>query len=154
MEERKNKISDILGMNPFDTATTVIADSFDEKAKEMSAPEVVVDDTRKDEDFDEARLALKNLVQLSADAAEKMAEIAEQSQNVQAYEKLGAVINSAVQASKALMDIHKTKKAIDKTEAENPSLKEPTAGDTHNHLYVGSTADLQAMIAQMHKKEE
>lgn len=150
--ESGDRISKFLGMRSIDEV--VASNSRELIAQTTPLPEVQAD-PRKDEDFEEARDMMKKVLEVGTTAVEAMAEIANQSQNPQAYEKLGALINSMTSASKTLMDLHKTKKVIDKVDKENPDLKDPSGpSEVHNHLYVGSTADLQNFIQDMRKDKD
>ncbi len=104
-------------------------------------------DPRKDEDFETSRDTLNNILVQGTTAIDEMMNIAKQSQNPAAYEKLAALINSMNQVSKTLLDIHVKKKVLDKVDLDNPALREDAQKpDVHNHLYVGNTADLLSLI--------
>lgn len=154
--EKEDGISKFLGMRSIDEVV--------EKKNEIMAyrenlpvesPNAYTD-PRKDEDFERARDTVNTVIEYGTTAVQEMANIAEQSQNAMAYEKLGALMNSVVAASKTLMDLHKRKKEIDKVDLDNPSLREGEgqAQVVNQNLFVGSTAELQDMIENLRKKDE
>lgn len=150
--DKKDNISKFLGMRSMDEVMAAKTEIIEYRAPMLAD---VPQDPRKDEDFEEARDMMKKVMEVGATAVEAMAQIADQSQNPQAYEKLGALINSMNSAAKTLMDLHRVKKAIDKVDKDNPDLKDPSGTpEVHNHLYVGSTAELQNFIDSRNKKDD
>ena len=149
----EDDISKFLGMKSIDE---VIANKQEiiEYKEQLPADNYKVD-PRKDEDFEEARDMVKEVLKIGTSALEEMASIAEQSQSPAAYEKLGALMNSVTAASKVLLELHKRKKEIDKAEIDTPAIAD--GGEqtvVHNNLFVGSTRDLQNLIEDMRKKNE
>lgn len=143
----EDNISKFLGMRTIDE---VIENKNEIIAYKENLPtEPIKVDPRKEEDFESARDTLTNILAQSSKALDEMFNLAEQSQNPIAYEKLGALINSVTAVSKTLMDIHVKKKTIDKVEVENPALKEDNPNEVHNHIHVGSTAELARLLEEM-----
>lgn len=155
-DDRKDKISGFLGMRSIDEVISKKDEILSYGSNLPVVQEAPQVDPRKDEDFETARDMMKSILEVGTDALEEMSTIAAQSQSPIVYEKLGALMNSLTAASKTLLDIHKRKKEIDKVELDNPGLKDgaDAAPTTHNHLYVGSTADLQRLIQDMRKPED
>lgn len=154
MSEKPDPISSFLGMKSIEEVLANKNEIIEYRENVPAIHEIPVD-SRKDEDFEEARTLVKKVIEIGETAIENMANIAEQSQNPVAYEKLGALINAMTGASKTLMDLHKSKKAIDKVDQDNPGIKDDAkpAGEVHNHLYVGSTAELADFISNMNEKK-
>ena len=68
-----------------------------------------------------------------------MLEIAKQSEHPRAFEVVGQLIKSGLDANKELMTLHKTKKELSME-------KGGTTTNVNNAVFVGSTADLQKLL--------
>ena len=90
-----------------------------------------------DIDYNYARENYYNLIERNQDAVEEMLEIAKQSENARAFEVVGQLIKSGLDANEALMKLHKTKKELNVE-------KGPT--QVTNALFVGSSAELQKLL--------
>ena len=92
-----------------------------------------------DIDYNYARENYYNLIERNQDAVEEMLEIAKQSEHPRAFEVVGQLIKSGLDANKELMSLHKTKKEL--------SI-EKGGGDVNvnNAVFVGSTAELQKLL--------
>ena len=92
-----------------------------------------------DIDYNYARENYYNLIERNQDAIEEMLEIAKQSEHPRAFEVVGQLIKSGLDANKELMGLHKTKKEL--------SLeKGGSTTNVNNAVFVGSTADLQKLL--------
>lgn len=98
-----------------------------------------VDGKDDDIDYNYARENYYNLIERNQDAVEEMLEIAKQSEHPRAFEVVGQLIKSGLDANKELMSLHKTKKEL--------SI-EKSGGDVNvnNAVFVGSTAELQKLL--------
>lgn len=98
-----------------------------------------VDGKDDDIDYNYARENYYNLIERNQDAVEEMLEIAKQSEHPRAFEVVGQLIKSGLDANKELMALHKTKKEL--------SI-EKSGGDVNvnNAVFVGSTAELQKLL--------
>jgi len=92
-----------------------------------------------DIDYNYARENYYNLIERNQDAIEEMLEIAKQSEHPRAFEVVGQLIKSGLDANKELMGLHKTKKELSIEKAG------PTT-NVNNAVFVGSTADLQKLL--------
>ena len=99
-----------------------------------------VDSDRKDGDIDYnyARENYYNLIERNQDAVEEMLEIAKQSEHPRAFEVVGQLIKSGLDANKELMALHKTKKEL--------SIEKGPTQVTNQAVFVGSTAELQKLL--------
>jgi len=99
-----------------------------------------VDSDRKDDDIDYnyARENYYNLIERNQDAVEEMLEIAKQSEHPRAFEVVGQLIKSGLDANKELMALHKTKKEL--------SIEKGPSQVTNQAVFVGSTAELQKLL--------
>ena len=104
-------------------------------------PTKIVPKTGKDDDIDYnyARENYYNLIERNQDAVEEMLEIAKQSEHPRAFEVVGQLIKSGLDANKELMTLHKTKKELSME-------KGGTTTNVNNAVFVGSTADLQKLL--------
>ena len=104
-------------------------------------PAKIVPKTGKDDDIDYnyARENYYNLIERNQDAVEEMLEIAKQSEHPRAFEVVGQLIKSGLDANKELMGLHKTKKELSME-------KGGTTTNVNNAVFVGSTADLQKLL--------
>ena len=67
-----------------------------------------------------------------------MLEIAKQSEHPRAFEVVGQLIKSGLDANKELMSLHKTKKEL--------SIETNSGVNVNNAVFVGSTAELQKLL--------
>ena len=103
-------------------------------------PARIIPKTGKDDDIDYnyARENYYNLIERNQDAVEEMLEIAKQSEHPRAFEVVGQLIKSGLDANKELMSLHKTKKEL--------SIEKNTQTLVNNAVFVGSTAELQKLL--------
>ena len=100
----------------------------------------VIPQNGKDDDIDYnyARENYYNLIERNQDAVEEMLEIAKQSEHPRAFEVVGQLIKSGLDANKELMTLHKTKKEL--------SIEKSSGVNVNNAVFVGSTAELQKLL--------
>ena len=91
-----------------------------------------------DIDYNYARENYYNLIERNQDAVEEMLEIAKQSEHPRAFEVVGQLIKSGLDANKELMSLHKTKKEL--------SIEKSSGVNVNNAVFVGSTAELQKLL--------
>jgi hypothetical protein len=100
-----------------------------------------VTDEELNNDLTYVRTMMYDTIKNTSDAVEEMLEIAKQSQHPRAFEVVATLLNTQREASKDLLDLHKKKKELKHED------KAPGGPDTvNNNLFVGSTADLLAML--------
>ena len=104
------------------------------------SPARIIPKTGKDDDIDYnyARENYYNLIERNQDAVEEMLEIAKQSEHPRAFEVVGQLIKSGLDANKELMSLHKTKKEL--------SIETNSSVNVNNAVFVGSTAELQKLL--------
>ena len=134
MNEDDDPINRSLGLGPIQSQVTDIS-AIVEKIHDDSA----------NEDFTFARANIRDVVENCNDAIAKLAVIADQSQNPRAFEVLAKLMDSAVNASKHLLELQKDIRSISKPDE---TTKEQAKLVTNN-LFVGSTAELQKMISEL-----
>ena len=97
-----------------------------------------IDGKDDDIDYNYARENYYNLIERNQDAVEEMLEIAKQSEHPRAFEVVGQLIKSGLDANKELMALHKTKKEL--------SIEKGPSQVTNQAVFVGSTAELQKLL--------
>lgn len=133
MNDDKDPIGKSLGLSP-------MSDTI-KNLEVMSNSDTAADD------FSVARANIYNIIENGTDALHKLSEIADQSQHPRAYEVIGQLMKTLIDANKDLLNIQKTIREIDN---ENKQIKKET--NVHNNnLFVGSTADLQKLLDGMKK---
>lgn len=124
-----------------------VFESLDEKfnTQVTSIPEKVEPEVLED-DFQQARLALKNMISKGQTAVDEIMHIARQSDNPRAFEVVGQLIKTVGDAAKDLLALQKTKKEI--TGAKNKEDVPRQIGTQNNILVTGTTNDILNMINQ------
>jgi hypothetical protein len=107
---------------------------------EMLPPVEVSSDV--DDDFATARNNLHNIIHKGNDALEEALLVAKTSEHPRAFEVVGGLIKTLVDANKDLLDIQKKLKDLKKS--DNP--RDATPQNVNNSIFVGNAAELQALI--------
>jgi len=97
-----------------------------------------------EEDYNIARENLKNLLNKSDEALDHMMQVAAESEHPRSFEVLAGMLKTSADMTTQLIDLQKKRHELDKLN------NEPTesGGVTNNNLFVGSTAELQKMLAK------
>lgn len=96
------------------------------------------DDVQKDYKY--ARENLYDVIERGTEALDYLLEVAKASEHPRAFEVVGSLTKTLVDANKDLLDIQKKVKDLQKEEAKD------SPQNVTNALFVGSTADLQKLI--------
>ena len=99
-----------------------------------------------DTDYKYARENLYNLVERGQDAIEGILELSKETEHPRAYEVAGQLIKTVADTAEKLIDVQKKLKDLEK---EDSSIK-----TQHNHLYVGSTSELQKFLKKEKNKDD
>ena len=91
-------------------------------------------------DYGEVRENLKDVIDNSKVAIDGILKVASESDSPRAYEVVSQLLKTATEANKELLDVHKQMKDIEKDETKKQV--------TNNAFFVGSTKELQDMIAK------
>ena len=129
----KNKIFDALDKT-FETST---------KSTEVTTP--VVTNGSVEEDFEEARGALKRAMAYSESTLQGIVNVAENSDNPRAYEVAGQLIKMFGDQAKDMMDLQGKKKKIDEVSGKPAATQ---IGHQTNVLFNGSTSDLMKALKE------
>ena len=96
-------------------------------------------------DYKYARENLYDLVERRQDARDGILELSKETEHPRAYEVAGQLIKTVSETAEKLIDIQKKLKDLEK---EDSSVR-----TQHNHLYVGSTSELQKFLKKESKKD-
>ncbi len=129
----KNKIFDALDKT-FETST---------KSTEVTTP--VVTNGSVEEDFEEARGALKRAMAYSESTLQGIVNVAENSDNPRAYEVAGQLIKMFGDQAKDMMDLQGKKKKIDEVSGKPAATQ---IGHQTNVLFNGSTSELMKALKE------
>lgn len=97
-------------------------------------------------DYKYTRENLYGLIERGQDAIDGILDVCKETENPRAYEVAGQLIKTVGETAEKLLDVQ-TK--LKKLEDENGSVK-----TQHNHLYVGSTSELQKFLKKESKKDD
>jgi len=97
-----------------------------------------------EEDYKIARDNLKSLLDKSDEALDHMMQVAVEAEHPRAFEVLAGMFKTSADVTTQLIDLQKKRHELDKLN------NEPTesSGVTNNNLFVGSTSELQKMLAK------
>ena len=97
-----------------------------------------------EEDYKLARENLKSLLNKSDEALDHMMQVAAEAEHPRAFEVLAGMFKTSADMTTQLIDLQKKRHELDKLNNEPTE----TSGVTNNNLFVGSTAELQKMLAK------
>lgn len=113
----------------------------------MSTPEHNKEDSEDiKDDYEFARSKYYELVQKGDEAIDLMLDLARESEHPRAFEVLSTMIKQNAEIADRLMDLQKKKKEVKKIDQGGVQGLIPHQL-TQNNVYVGSTTDLQRMLA-------
>ena len=111
------------------------------------AKPLVIDKDIKD-DYEFSRNTYKDLINTGVGSLDILAELARESEHPRAFEVLSQAIKNIGDTTDKLMSLQKAKKELNKEEKE----KEDQSKVTNNNVFVGSTTDLQRLLAKENEK--
>jgi hypothetical protein len=97
-----------------------------------------------DNDFATARNNLHKIIHQGNDALEEALIVAKTSEHPRAFEVVGGLIKTLVDANKDLLDIQKKLKDLKKS--DDPRETGPQTVQAQNAIFVGTSAELQQLI--------
>jgi hypothetical protein len=136
MKNLKDNMNEILGIegdlivNNEEKKPVVIPKSVDKKQDIQS-------------DYEYARSNLYGIIETSSDALNQLVELAKASEHPRAFEVVGQLTKTLLDANKDLLEIQKKVKAL---QAEEEQKIDESGQITNNNLFVGSTSELLKMI--------
>lgn len=96
-------------------------------------------------DIDFARENYIDLISKGSEAVNELLEIAKQSQHPRAFEVVANLLKTTSELNTDLVNLHKKRQELQK---DKPSAT-PKGGTVNNNLFVGSTAELHKMLANI-----
>jgi hypothetical protein len=100
------------------------------------------------DDYEFSRDTYKNLIKTGVSSLDVLAELARESEHPRAFEVLSTTIKNLGDTTEKLMTLQKSKKELNKEEKTEEEQKQIT----NNNVFVGSTTDLQRLLAQDNEK--
>ena len=132
-------------MSEIDSKLDAILD-IESDIKEKTAVVKLPDRTENVEtDYRYARENLYNLVERGQDAIDVILELSKETEHPRAYEVAGQLIKTVGETAEKLIDLQSKLKKLEGEEQK--------VGTQHNHLYVGSTSELQKFLKKKNVKE-
>lgn len=108
----------------------------------------VTDREQTENDLVYARDNLYDVAEKGKDALYDIIELAKQSQHPKAYEALNQVLKTLIDVNVNIVDLQIKKQKLERVK-DNDGAQQIT-----NNLFVGSTADLQQMLASMNNQTD
>ena len=136
--EKKDPIANSLGLTPM-----IIDDDNTMPLTPVTIDNASNDEERADKDYQYARDNFYNVIERGTQALEDMLDVAKASEHPRAYEVVSTIMKTLVDANKDLVAMSEKKAGLKKT---GPSAD---TGTVNNNLFVGSTAELQAMLKDL-----
>jgi hypothetical protein len=96
-----------------------------------------------DKDYAYARENMYDVIERGTEALDYLLEVAKASEHPRAFEVVGSLTKTLVDANKDLLSLQKTVKELKK---EDPAPSNTSPQNVTNALFVGSTAELQKML--------
>jgi len=94
--------------------------------------------TKVEDDFDQARNTLRNLITKGEAALDSMMDVARQSDHPRAYEVTGQLIKTVAETAKDLLALQKARRDLQDPEENKPQQ----IGTQNNIVFAGSTNEL------------
>jgi hypothetical protein len=130
-----SKLDDILDISTeIKTTTTEVVKKVPEKSQNIET------------DYKYTRENLYNLVERGQDAIDGILDVCKETENPRAYEVAGQLIKTVGETAEKLLDVQKKLKDLEGEEQQR-------IGKVENHLYVGSTSELQKFLKKKAPKE-
>ena len=102
-----------------------------------------------EDDFDQARTALKDMIRKGQDAVNDIMGIARQSDHPRAFEVTGQLIKTVAETAKDLLALQKQKKDLTQVQGADAPKQ---IGTQNNIVFSGSTNDLLKMLKNQNEK--
>lgn len=101
-------------------------------------------------DFEFSRQMYYTLLTKGEEALEDMMEVARATEHPRAYEVLATMMKNMSDVNDRLIDMHKKRKDISRSDAQPRQVENQSNTPV---AFIGSTADLQRMLADQHASE-
>ena len=136
----ENKIEDALNIVPVEPKKAEVS--------EILPPQETVKniDDQAEQDFQDARRNIKKIIDDGSGALTGILSLADASEHPRVFEVAGQIIKTLVDANKDLLALHKQKKELRKSDEGESNPQSSPKQVTNNAYFVGSTAELQALV--------
>lgn len=117
--------------------------------------EVESQDKQLETDYNAVRNNLHGLMHHGNEALEYALHVAKSTDNPRAFEVVGTLIKQMSEVNTTLLDVHDKRTTIEGKRKSKGAVEKPAGGgDTINNtaVFVGSTAELNAMLEKMRNK--
>lgn len=101
-----------------------------------------------EEDFAIARENVKDILDKGSEALSGILRIAEASEHPRAYEVAANLIKTLVESNAKLLDLHEQRRQLAPVKVEEKKTEAAAGPITNNNVFVGTTAELLALIKQ------
>ena len=147
-KEVMKSISETLSMKPLIVGELVEKDEATgtEMIPAPEPEELTQEEKDAEEDFAVARENVKDILDKGTEALAGILRIAEASEHPRAYEVAANLIKTLTESNKSLLDLHEQRRQLAPVKVEEK--KTETASVTNNNVFVGTTAELLALIKQ------
>jgi len=132
-------------MSEVDTKLDAILDIESDIKQETAVVKLPDRKENVETDYKYARENLYNLVERGQDAIDGILELSKETEHPRAYEVAGQLIKTVGETAEKLIDLQSKLKKLEGEEQK--------VGTQHNHLYVGSTSELQKFLKKKTVKE-
>ena len=161
-ENTNKKISEALGINPLehDDEDILLPAPVEAKTKLEILRDKPLEEIIIDEDFNEARDNLKDLISKQSEIITQLTMIAEEGESARHYEVLSTMLKNAMEMNDRLLNINKQRKELTKGMPVHKSAiptgaPAPTGGEqkitVENAIFVGTTAELDKLLEERRK---
>ena len=132
-------------MSEIDSKLDAILDIESEIKQETAVVKLPDRKENVETDYRYARENLYNLVERGQDAIDGILELSKETEHPRAYEVAGQLIKTVGETAEKLIDLQSKLKKLEDEQQK--------VGTQHNHLYVGSTSELQKFLKKKNVKE-
>lgn len=94
------------------------------------------------QDYEAIRKQMAEIADQTADALDKIKEVADQGDAPRAYEVVGQLAKISLEAAEARIKLHKDMKALRDQDATSSNQRAAHIGDVNNSVFVGTTDEL------------
>lgn len=145
MEERLDLAMGLVESGKVESIETLPEIIPTETTENALEAKLALEEKEKDADFQVARKSIGKLIEIGADSAEELAEIAKESGQPKAFESLATLIKSVAESAEKLMGVRQQKKDIEKKDGKGNSG--PASISVDKAVFVGTTEQLLDKIS-------
>jgi hypothetical protein len=140
--------------NTFETLNSVFEIHSTDDDNSLIALDNLIDEQEEhdiSDDLIKTRDNLFSLLEKGEDALDNILSVAKQSESPRCYEVFSSLLKNLADINHQILDIHKKKQELDKTKIK-PENSSNNPQIINNSLFVGSTNELQQLLANTRKE--